>query len=57
MLLTKPGVTIMGNIGGDLDEKQLYDEICMAQFNNQPLVSSLFIFQSYLNTVLAGRWR
>ena len=43
MLLTKPGVTIMGNIGGDLDEKQLYDEICMAQFNNQPLVSSLFI--------------
>ena len=39
MLLTKPGVSIMGSMDGSIDKKQFYDEICMAQFNNQPLVS------------------
>ena len=41
MMLTKPAVSIMGTLKDDFDKQTLYDEICMAQFNGQPLVSQI----------------
>lgn len=40
MMMTKPAVSIMGTLKDDFDKQSLYDDICMAQFNNQPLVSN-----------------